>query len=98
MVVPVVHDAASHRFELNLPGGAAFLKYHVDREGRLSLDHTEVPEELRHHGLAGRLAKAGLDYAREHRLRVLPRCPFVRAYLEDHPEERDVVDQDPGVR
>ncbi|HYX22302.1 MAG TPA: GNAT family N-acetyltransferase [Thermoanaerobaculia bacterium] len=88
---PIVHDPAAHRFALNLPGGPAFLKYHLDRDGRLSLDHTEVPEEGRHRGIAGRLAKAALDFARGHRLEVVPRCPFVRAYLEDHPEERDLV-------
>jgi uncharacterized protein len=91
--VPVSHDPASHRFELRLAGGSAFLKYHYDRGGHLSLDHTEVPEEERHHGIAGRLAKAALDFARDRRLRVVPRCPFVRAYLEDHPEERDLVDE-----
>lgn len=88
---PVGHDPAAHRFALELPHGPAFLKYHVDRDGRLSLDHTEVPEEGRHRGIAGRLAKAALDFARERRLEVVPRCPFVRAYLEDHPEERDLV-------
>lgn len=95
---PVVHDSASHRFTIALPGGPAFLKYHVDRKGRLSLDHTEVPEEGRHRGIAGRLAKAALDHARDRRLRVVPRCPFVRAYLEDHPEERDLVDENRSTR
>ena len=96
--VLVLHDPTAHRFALNLPGGPASLKYHVDREGRLSLDHTEVPEEGRHRGIAGRLAKAALEYARDRRLRVVPRCPFVRAYLEDHPEERDLVDEDTATR
>lgn len=95
---PVVDNPASHRFELTLQSGFAFLKYHFDRDGRLSLDHTEVPEEERHHGIAGRLAKAALDSARERRLRVVPRCPFVRAYLEDHPEERDLVDEELETR
>jgi len=96
--LPVANDPVAHRFVLALPSGPALLKYHFDRDGRLSLDHTEVPEEGRHRGIAGRLAKAALDFARERRLEVVPRCPFVRAYLEDHPEERDLVAGDLETR
>jgi GCN5-related N-acetyl-transferase len=32
------------------------------------------------------LAKAGLKYAREQRLQVIPKCEFVASYIERHPE------------
>jgi hypothetical protein len=39
--IPVENDTAAHRFEARFPEGLALLKYHYDRAGRLSLDHTE---------------------------------------------------------
>jgi len=91
---PVQHNEAAHRFEVRFPDGLAFLKYHYDGEGRLSLDHTEVPEAHQHHGVAGQLARAALDFAKERRLAVVPVCPYVIAYLNEHPELAPRVDPD----
>lgn len=60
-------------------------------DGSISYDHTLVPPELEGRGIAGRLAKHALDYARESGLAVVPRCPYVRAYIERHPEYADLV-------
>jgi predicted GNAT family acetyltransferase len=57
----------------------------------LELIHTEVPEPLSGRGIASRLAHAALVYARENGLRVIPTCPFVRSYLERHPEFQELV-------
>jgi predicted GNAT family acetyltransferase len=42
--------------------------------------------------------EAGLAYAREHHLTVVPVCPFVAAYLEKHPEQQDLVREENRVR
>jgi hypothetical protein len=57
----------------------------------LSLVHTEVPAELEGHGIGGRLAKAGLEFARQENLKVVPSCPFVAAYIRRHPEYLELV-------
>ena len=93
--VPVENNVAAHRFEARFPEGIAMLKYHYDSAGRLHLDHTEVPPELRNHGIAGALAKTALDFAKARNLKVVPRCPYVVAYLKKHPEDASVVDPDP---
>jgi predicted GNAT family acetyltransferase len=36
------------------------------------------------------LAKHVLDYARENKLRVMPLCPFIKAYIDRHPEYADI--------
>ncbi|MBM4415353.1 MAG: N-acetyltransferase [Chloroflexi bacterium] len=41
--------------------------------------------------MASRLADVALRDARACRLRVVPRCPFVAAYIRDHPEFADLV-------
>ena len=92
---PVENNLAEHRFETRFPEGLALLKYHYDRVGRLSLDHTEVPPAQQHHGIAALLAKAAIDFGRERNLKVFPRCPYVIAYLEAHPELEPLVDRTP---
>jgi len=91
--VRVENNAAAHRFEIRFPEGLALLKYHYDQARRLSLDHTEVPPARQHHGVAALLAKAALDFARAQNLKVFPRCPYVIAYLERHPELEPLVDR-----
>jgi len=58
----------------------------------MDLLHTEVPPEHEGQGYGGALAKAALDYARAEKLRVIPTCPFVRAYVKRHPEYAALVD------
>ena len=55
------------------------------------LVHTEVPAEMEGKGIGGQLAKAALNYARESKLKVVARCPFVASYLQRHPEYQDLV-------
>ena len=56
----------------------------------ISLDHTATPVEARGRGLASQLIKGVLDEVRSRGLKIVPRCPFVRAYAERHPEDRDL--------
>ncbi len=37
------------------------------------------------------IARAALDSARARGLRVIPQCPFIRAYIERHPEYQDLT-------
>jgi predicted GNAT family acetyltransferase len=91
----VANNEQAHRFELRAPDGSiAELVYHMRGPTTIVLLHTEVPPELRGHGIAGKLARAALEHARAHGLRVRVKCPYVRAFLEQHPEYRDLVDAD----
>jgi len=89
--VPVAHNEAEHQFEIRFPEGVALLRYRQRADGAFVLIHTEVPPALRGRGLADRLARAALDYARDHQLAVVPLCPFVKAYIERHPEFQSLV-------
>ena len=42
-------------------------------------------------GLGSELVRAALDDIRTRGLEIVPRCPFVRRYLERHPEYADLV-------
>ncbi len=82
---PVVNNTAASRFQLEAEGAHAILEYRL-RDHAINLVHTEVPQQLRGRGLADQLVGAALEYAREHQLRVIPSCPFVKAYLRRHPD------------
>lgn len=81
----VTDNVSASRYEIRIDGGVAVLTY-MREAGRITLDHTRVPPSLRGRGLATRLAAYALNEARVGDVTVVPRCPFVRAYLQSHPE------------
>jgi uncharacterized protein len=86
MTGPQVHDnREAEQFEITVDGETAFLAYERTPEA-LVLIHTEVPEALRGHQLGETLVKAALDAARAEGLRIVPLCPYVKAYLRKHPD------------
>lgn len=69
---------------------AGVLEYILKR-GRLALVHTEVSPAFQGQGVGGDLARFALDDARRRGLRVIASCPYVRAYVQRHPETHDIV-------
>jgi predicted GNAT family acetyltransferase len=59
----------------------------------VAFTHTVVEPRFEGQGIGTRLARAALDDAVGHDLRITPYCPFIRAYLERHPEYAAWVDQ-----
>lgn len=91
---PIIDNPSHNRFEIDLGDGEfAFAAYNL-LPGAIRFTHTEVPESHGGQGLGTALIKAGLAAARERGLKVVPICPFFRAYLKKHPEEQDIVDPD----
>jgi predicted GNAT family acetyltransferase len=87
----IEHDAARNRFVSQLSGGEAYLAYSKAGDGTLDLQHTIVPEAERGRGVGESLVRAAVDHARSEGVRIIPSCPFVQAWLDDHPEGNDVV-------
>ena len=86
----VRHDETERRFEQEEDGATGFVTYER-RGGAIAFTHTIVPRELEGRGIGSRVVRAGLDYARAEGLEVVPQCSFVAAYIERHPEYRDLV-------
>jgi predicted GNAT family acetyltransferase len=82
----VVHAPEESRYELRLHGRLIGLVAYRLRDGRIAFTHTEVDESLEGRGFGSRLVAAALDDAARQGLDVLPLCPFVAYYIEQHPE------------
>jgi predicted GNAT family acetyltransferase len=78
------------RFELEHEGQVAYLEYTIAGHV-LALIHSEIPGSLRGSGVGSTLAKTAFDWARDNHMKVDVVCPFVAAYLENHPEYSDLV-------
>ena len=92
----VTFDEARSRFELAVDGHTAFID--TTRSGdTLTLVHTEVPEELEGRGVGSKLVAGALEFIRANRLGVVPQCPFVRSYLQRHPDVAMGVGIDPST-
>lgn len=86
----IIHNEQENRFEITADGQLARLLYRIDA-GRIVFTSTQTPPALEGRGIGSALARAGLDYAREHSLTVVPQCSFIRAYIERHPEYQSLT-------
>jgi uncharacterized protein len=87
---PVTHNSEEQRFEMNVKGELAVITYRL-LPGVISLDHTGVPVPIEGHGVAAKLTRAALDFARAKSLRVVPACSYVAAFVRKHSEYQDLV-------
>ncbi len=87
----VKDNPATCRFEMRSGGAVASVEYRRAGGGRIALLHTEVPEALSGRGVGSKLVRGVLDALRAEGAKVVPRCEFVAAYMERHPEYRDLL-------
>ena len=86
----VRNNTALNRFELDLNGKTA-AAYYTLSPGVITFTHTEVPQEMSGHGIGSQLVRSALESARQQGLKVVPKCPFVSAYMAKHPEFNDLL-------
>lgn len=87
----LVRNDAESRYELRVGDALVGLIAFRSRPGRVVLIHTEVDERFEGQGLGGRFVSGALDDVRARGLQVTPLCPFVAAYIQEHPGYADLV-------
>ncbi len=88
-----VHDnAEQHRYEITVDDVLTGFVRYVRRGGRAYFVHTEIDPKRGGAGLGSALARGALDAQRQLGEPVVPLCPFIRGYVERHPEYADVID------
>lgn len=84
------NNTDKNRYELSVDGHLAATYYRL-ADGVITFIHTEVPDALAGRGVGSKLIKGALDQVRAAGLKVVPQCPFVRAYIEKHPDYADLL-------
>lgn len=86
------------RFELDNKRAAAYDGDKLIGESSISpsptlwiIDHTEVDGNYRGQGIANQLVKAVADAAREHKVKIMPLCPFAKKEFERVKEYQDLL-------
>ena len=49
------------------------------------------PSQVCGRGIGSQLAKGALDQVRKRGMKVVPLCPFIKAYIEKHAEYQDLL-------
>jgi predicted GNAT family acetyltransferase len=91
MTANIRHEPELQRFVSDTAAGSAVIHYREVGGRVLDLDHTFVPVAVRGGGIASQLTEHALRYARVHGFKVIASCPYVAAYIERHPGERDLL-------
>ena len=86
----VLDNRELQRFELPVGDQVVFADYRR-QPGRLVITHVEAPLNLRGKGVAGELMQGMLDQVRAAKLKVLPLCPYARAWMQRRPDYRDLM-------
>ena len=90
--VRVERDDEANRYEMFVGDAlAGYVEYHL-RPGRIVFIHTIIDPDFEGQGLGTRLARYVLDDAVARGERIVPRCPFIAAYLRRHSGWEEFVD------
>lgn len=87
----IVRDDERGRFELETAPDTTYLDFRRS-EGRLTLVHTEVADDLEGQGVGSALVRAALTYGEAEGLTIVPQCGFVTGWLDRHPDRAAELD------
>ena len=81
MTTPLIqHHSEQQRFVLQLDGAEAVLDYQVN-DNIINFHHTFVPPAFRGKGLAEKLVRHGLAWAKEQKYQISASCWYVQKFL-----------------
>ena len=91
MEYKITHNVNASKFSIINEGKESVLEYIMVDKDTMNMIHTYVPPELRGKQIAAFLVKAGLDYAEENNLKVIPSCSYVRTYINRNDEYKKLI-------
>lgn len=91
MANSVVDNPAADRYEIRIDGALAGFAAYQRGDSTITFTHTEIDSGYEGRGLGSVLARGALDASRAAGEAVLPRCPFIRRFIQRHPEYRELV-------
>jgi uncharacterized protein len=89
--VDVHDDPEEERYEAAVDGALAGFAEYRQKPGLIAFVHIEVDDAFEHQGVGSILIHEALEDARQRGLDVLPFCPFVNSYIQQHRQYVDLV-------
>jgi predicted GNAT family acetyltransferase len=90
--ISVRDNPDDNRYEAFVDGELAGFSDYELSDGVITFTHTEVDDAFEGHGVGSALVRQSLDQVRASgTLRVRPLCPFVRDWIEQHPDYQDLT-------
>jgi predicted GNAT family acetyltransferase len=91
VAVDVTDVPDAQRYEARVDGAIAGILSYRTQGDLVRLVHTEVDPSFEGRGVGGALARASLDDLARRGLRAEVDCPFVRGWIDRHPDYVDRV-------
>ncbi|MFI5838995.1 GNAT family N-acetyltransferase [Catenuloplanes sp. NPDC051500] len=91
MGIEVRDNAGEGRFEIVVDDAVAGFAAYRLRDSSTIFTHTEVDSAFEGQGLGSKLAAGALDAVRARGGTVVPRCAFIKSYIERHPDYQDLL-------
>lgn len=88
--IRVVHNEREQRFEVEIDGQLSVADYEL-QDDRMIFTHTYTPPAQRGRGIAEKLVRTALEYARAERRKIVPACSYVAVFIERHPEFKPLL-------
>jgi predicted GNAT family acetyltransferase len=90
----VVQVPERNRWEVRVDSQlAGFTEYFV-KDDRYVFVHTEIADDFGGRGIGSVLVRSVMDDIRSQGRMLVPLCPFVRGWIDKHPEHGDLVDRE----
>lgn len=88
----ITDNAQESRYEIRVDGALAGFAEYRTRPGEVVFTHTEVGDAYGGQGIGGALVRGALDDVRaKGGLSVVPLCPFIKGWIDKHPDYEDLV-------
>lgn len=85
--IDVTHDPERRRYEARLAGEVAGFAEYIRTDELIIFTHTEVDPQHEGKGVGSAIAAFALEDVRAGGVhRVLPICPFIKAWIARHPD------------
>ena len=91
--VEVTLNQAEQRYEARVGDELAGSAYFETDDELVVFTHTEVDDAFEGQGVGSSLARFALDDVRAKGLKVVPRCPFIKGWIDRHEGYQDLVER-----
>ena len=77
----IIHQTERERFIVQSGDHEALLEYHLLPNRGVNFHHTFVPPQMRGQGIAEKLVRTGLAWAKEQQFKIEASCSYVQKFL-----------------